>query len=119
MTDKRVDIEDDLMRCRETREGLLSINPEDDMELSAKDLLKWLILKEEIENLKQQQRWTSDSIVSLERTYEDYRNLGTSLTKEYVVKARKTANKDLRNMNRELLELWAQKRAIEKKVRTE
>ena len=81
------------------------------------DLLKWMILKEKITSLHRQQKWTSDSIVSLERHYEDFGHLVTGLIKEDVVKARKYANKDLRDMERELKGLQAQKEAIEEKAR--
>lgn len=82
------------------------------MHFMGRDVLKWLVLKEKIENLQQQQKWTGDSLAGLRRCQQDY---GTTPKAEFE-RVTAQAVKHLREMSRESVELRIQKEAIEKKV---
>ncbi len=88
---------------------------ENNMELSNKDLLRWMILKEKIKGLNQQIKWTGDSIVSLERCQEDFNNIGIVTVQH----ARKRASEDLKSMYDELKILYKKLGSIENETKKE
>lgn len=88
------------------------------MTLSTEDLAKLMILKEKIESVQQQQKWTGDSLAGLKRIHRwKLKFKEDDDEREAKIKRITTeAEGHLRDMNRELKELWAQKEAIEEKV---
>ncbi len=79
------------------------------------DLLTWLILTEKIKNLKQQQKWTGDSITSLQRCQDDFDNINVMK----LAHARERAEGDIADMAHEINQLQKHLESIEKRAMQE